>query len=62
MVSIVKREHKINVYQNLASYDVNHDWIAVDDNLYGGEAGDPIGYGKTPREAINDLLDALDME
>ena len=62
MVSIVQHERKINVYRNLASYDAGHDWIAVDDNLYGGESGDPIGYGKTPREAINDLLDALELE
>jgi hypothetical protein len=34
---------------------VNHfDWTACRD---GYDAGDPIGYGTTEREAIEDLLD-----
>ena len=35
----------------------NFDWSAVTDNY---EPNDPIGYGKTEREAINDLLDLLE--
>lgn len=37
----------------------NCDWIAVDDETYGGEPSDPIGYGATEEEAIADLLEQL---
>lgn len=36
------------------------DWSAVDDSTYGGEPGEPIGYGATEQEAIADLLEQLD--
>lgn len=32
------------------------DWSAVDDDTYGGEPSDPIGWGKTEQEAIDDLM------
>ncbi len=32
------------------------DWTAVDDNY---EPGQPIGYGETEQDAINDLIDQL---
>lgn len=38
----------------------NHDWSAVDDETYGGEESDPIGYGATEIEAIRDLLDQIE--
>lgn len=33
------------------------DWTATQD---GYEPGDPIGYGRTQQEAIDDLLDQLE--
>jgi predicted RNase H-like HicB family nuclease len=57
-----KREYKIVVHYDLASYHPDQDWVAYDDLTYSGEPDDKIGYGKTPREAIDNLLDALDME
>jgi hypothetical protein len=35
----------------------NFDWSAVTDNY---EPGDPIGYGKSKQEAIDDLKEQLD--
>jgi len=35
----------------------NFDWTATQD---GYEPGDPIGYGRTQQEAIDDLLDQLE--
>lgn len=32
----------------------------MDDSTYGGEPGEPIGYGATEQEAIADLLEQLD--
>ena len=32
------------------------DWSAIDDNTYGGEPNDPIGYGPTREAAILDLI------
>lgn len=37
-----------------------HDWSAIDDETYGGEPSDPIGYGATEIEAIRDLLNQLE--
>lgn len=39
--------------------DRSFDWLAVDDDTYGGEPSDPIGFGATEREAIADLLTRL---
>jgi hypothetical protein len=33
----------------------DHDWSAYDDATYGGDEGDPLGYGATEQEAIDDL-------
>ena len=32
------------------------DWSAVDDDTYGGDPRDPIGYGGTEEDAIADLM------
>ena len=37
-----------------------HDWIAVDDETYGGEESDIVGYGASAVDALNDLLARLD--
>jgi len=37
------------------------DWLAVDDDTYDGE-GCPIGTGATEQEAINDLLEQMEIE
>jgi hypothetical protein len=39
--------------------DRSHDWRAVDDDTYDGE-GCPIGYGRTPGQAVDDLVWWLD--
>lgn len=36
------------------------DWSAVDDQTYGGEPSDPIGYGATEQEAIAGLLEQIE--
>jgi len=38
----------------------NCDWTAVDDETYGGEPSDPIGYGATEAEAIADLKEQIE--
>lgn len=35
------------------------DWVAIDDDTY--EPGCPVGYGRTEREAVSDLLDQLEL-
>lgn len=57
-----QREYTIIVYRNIASMSENHDWVAVDDSTYGGEPTDPVGYGKTAREAIENLMERLELE
>lgn len=37
----------------------NMDWSAVDDDTYSGDPGEPVGYGKTEQEAIDDLLQMI---
>ena len=37
-----------------------HDWCAIDDETYGGEEGDLVGYGATEIEAIRNLLDLIE--
>ena len=37
-----------------------HDWCAIDDETYGGEEGDLVGYGATEIEAIRDLLEQIE--
>jgi len=37
------------------------DWSAIDDRRYGGEPSDPVGWGATEQEAIDDLLDQICM-
>ena len=34
-------------------------WYAIDDHTYGGDPGDPIGFGATEQAAIDDLLEQL---
>lgn len=36
------------------------DWTAVDDRTYGGDPGDPVGYGATEAAAVADLLEKLE--
>lgn len=56
------REYTIKVYRNLFTYSPDHEWVAIDDNTYDGQETDPVGYGKTAREAVINLLDALEIE
>lgn len=37
-----------------------HDWSAIDDNTYGGEECDPIGWGETEFDAIRALIDRIE--
>lgn len=59
---MTKQEMNIHVYYNLASYDAGHDWAAIDYDVDQDSPEARVGYGKTAREAINDLLDALEIE
>ena len=36
------------------------DWSAVDADSYDGSPSDPIGYGATEQEAIDDLLSQIE--
>ena len=38
------------------------DWSALDEDTYDGSPTDPIGYGETEQEAIDDLLGQLDVD
>lgn len=40
--------------------DRKYDWIAFDDETYGGEESDVVGYGKDEIAAIRDLLDNIE--
>jgi hypothetical protein len=40
--------------------DRNHDWSAWDDDTYDGTPGQPLGWGKTERAAIDDLLEQIE--
>lgn len=51
--------YKIIVSYNVHSLHKSWDWCAVTDD-YDGEANDPIGYGSTPLEAIEVLLEQLE--
>ena len=59
---MTKRSINIYTYRNLASYDAGHDWAAIDYDVDQDSPEARVGYGKTPREAINNLLDALELE
>lgn len=37
-----------------------YDWSAYDDDTYGGDPGEPVGYGATEQEAIADLLTQIE--
>lgn len=39
----------------------NCDWSAYDDLTYDGEESDPVGYGETELEAIQNLLEIMEM-
>ena len=53
--------YKIIVYYDPAPVpSACFDWCAYDDNTYGGEPNDPIGYGATALEAIEQLLERLE--
>ena len=52
------KEYKIIVSQNLSSPHLMWDWCAVTDD-YDGENDDPIGYGSTPSEAVELLMDQI---
>lgn len=36
--------------------DRSKDWTAVDNDTYGGEGTDPIGYGATEAEAVGRVM------
>ena len=38
----------------------NFDWCAIDENTYNGDKTDPIGFGKTRSEAVQDLLEKIE--
>lgn len=40
----------------------DHDWCAYDDDTYDGSPGQPIGWGETEQDAIDDLKDQLDCD
>lgn len=37
----------------------NFDWAAIDSATYGGDPGDPVGFGETKEEAIKNLLEQI---
>jgi hypothetical protein len=49
----------IEVHVNRASPDAGHDYAATLDQYYGGDAGDPVGYGPDPGGAIADLREQV---
>jgi CRISPR/Cas system-associated exonuclease Cas4 (RecB family) len=57
---MTKYEMNIHVYRNLASYDEGHDWAAIDYDVDQDTPEARVGYGKTLREAVEDLLDQID--
>ena len=46
----------VATFDNPPIPDRRWDWSAVDADTYGGDAGEPVGYGRTEQEAIADLL------
>lgn len=50
----------ITLYEPPPIPDRRWDWIAYDDDTYGGEPGDPVGRGRTEREAVEDFLERVD--
>lgn len=50
--------YKIIVSYNASSPHKSWDWCAVTDD-YDGQEDDPIGYGSTPLEAIEILMEQL---
>ncbi len=60
------RLHEINGVRICTSYDPppipgnSHDWSAIDYDAYDGQDSDPVGYGATEQEAIEDLLSWLE--
>ena len=52
-------EYKIIVSFNVHAIHRSWDWCAVTDD-YDGQETDPIGYGATPLEAIEQLLERLE--
>ena len=59
---MTKYEMNIHVYRDLASYHVDHDWVAIDYDVDQDTPEARVGRGKTIREAVIDLLDALEIE
>jgi hypothetical protein len=51
--------YKIIVSFNVHSLHRSWDWCAVTDD-YDGQEDDPIGYGSTPREAVDILMEQLE--
>jgi hypothetical protein len=51
--------YKIIVSFNASSPHKSWDWCAVTDD-YDGQEHDPIGYGATPREAVDILMEQLE--
>ena len=48
-----------DVHPNLCSYEKRFDWCAISKNY---EGGDPVGYGSTPEEALEDLLIEMEVQ
>lgn len=42
--------------------DRQYDWTAIDESTYDGSPGQPVGYGSTEEEAIQDLKEKMEDE
>jgi hypothetical protein len=49
----------ITGYDPQPIHTTQYDWFAYDDETYGGEETDPVGFGETEDEAIADLCRQL---
>ena len=54
------RIYMISVSRTVGAMDMDHDWCAFDDLTCCGEETDAIGYGRTPRAAIENLMEQID--
>ena len=54
------RIYELNVHRVIGAMDADHEWCAYDDLTYCGEETDAIGYGPTPKAALEELLEQLE--
>ena len=47
-------------YNPVPDQDPNWNWSAYDGETYDGSPGQPVGYGKTEADAIDDLLECME--